>query len=95
LIKSGTQFALVVTDANTGSTLARHSLQSGATSSVLGMLEELTRRFGSPREIRTDHGTTFASSAFEELPHQLGIQHRVVPPRILRAANTRTTNIGG
>jgi hypothetical protein len=80
LRKSGTQFELFVTDADTGSTLVRHCLQPGTIASVVRTLEELTRRLGTPREIRTDHGTEFASSAFSELLHSLGIQHRVVPP---------------
>jgi transposase InsO family protein len=78
--KSGTQFEFFVTVADTGSTLVRHCLQPGAITSALRMLEDLTRRLGTPREIRTDHGTEFHSRAFREGLHSLGIQHRILPP---------------
>jgi hypothetical protein len=76
--KSGTQFELFVTDADTGSTLVRHCLVPGTTASVVRTLEELTRRLGTPREIWTDHGTEFAGSTFRKFLHLSGIEHRVL-----------------
>jgi hypothetical protein len=79
LRKSGTQFELLVTDADTGSTLVRHRLLPGSRASIVRTLEELTRRLGTPREIWTDHGTEFHSRSFREGLHSLGIQHRILP----------------
>jgi hypothetical protein len=49
LIKTRAQFELIVADADTGSSLVRHSLRSRTTASVVRTLEEMIHRLGKPR----------------------------------------------
>lgn len=70
---------LIVTDADTGSALAQHSLEPGRPDLVPLMLEQVAC-LGAPREIRTDNSAEFASRAFVECLRSLGIQHAVLSP---------------
>ena len=79
LVRTGTQFDLHVTDADTGSTIVRHGLRSRTPASVVHALEELTHRLGPPRGICTDCSTEFAGS-FTEFLLSSGIEHHKVLP---------------
>jgi transposase InsO family protein len=84
LIKTRTQFELIVADADTGSILVRLGLQSITTASVVRALEEVIRRLGKPRGICTDGGTQFAGGTFKEFLRLSGIEHYYMTYSLLR-----------
>ena len=85
----GNRYALTVICMLTGYTWCIPILDKSAETIVRAYIKEIYSKYGGSRKILSDNGTEFKNKLFEQVAHELGIEHKVYSPPYHPVSNGR------
>ena len=85
----GNRYALTVICMLTGYTWCIPIVDKSAETIVRAYIKEVYSKYGGSRKILSDNGTEFKNKLFEQVAHELGIEHKVYSPPYHPASNGR------
>ena len=85
----GNRYALTVICMLTGYTWCIPIADKSAETIVRAYIKEVYSKYGGSRKILSDNGTEFKNKLFEQVAHELGIEHKVYSPPYHPASNGR------
>ena len=83
----GNRYALTVICMLTGYTCCIAIADKSAESIVGAYIKEVYSKYGGSRKILSDNGTEFKNKLFEQVEHELGIEHKFYSPPYHPASN--------